>query len=119
MKIHSAEVRGLALAALERGEKRTQVSGLLEVPVGTLDRWRREFRRSGKNVPAARGHKRAAFPAANLPRLEAQLRSCPDATLQQQAATWRQNTGQNASRSSVQRALKTLGWSRKKESDRH
>jgi transposase len=114
MKIHSAEVRRLALAALERGEKRAEVAGLLEVPIGTLDRWRREFRRTGKNAPAARGHKRAAFSAADLPCLEAQLRSCPDATLEQQAATWRQNTGQSASRSSVQRALRVLGWSRKK-----
>jgi transposase-like protein len=86
MKIHSTEVRGLALAALERGEKRAEVSRLLEVPVGTLDRWRREFRRTGKNAPASRGHKRAAFPAADLPRLEVQLRSWPDATLEQQAA---------------------------------
>jgi len=114
MKIHSAEVRHLALAALERGEKRTAVSGMLEVPVGTLDRWRREFRRTGKKAPAARGHKRAAFSAADLPRLEAQLRVCPDATLQQQVVTWRQSTGQSASRSSLQRAVQVLGWSRKK-----
>lgn len=114
MKIHSREVRGLALAALERGDKRSEVSRMLEVPVGTLDRWRREFRRTGKNSPAARGHKRAVFSSADLPRLEAQLRSCPDATLEQQATTWRQNTRQSASRSSVQRAMKVLGWSRKK-----
>jgi transposase len=114
MKIHSAEVRQLALATLERGDKRGQVSVMLEVPVGTLDRWWREYRRTGKNAPAARGHKRAAFSGADLPRLEAQLRSCPDATLEQQAATWRYSTGQGASRSSVQRAMQVLGWSRKK-----
>ena len=116
MKIHSAEVRSLALAALERGEQRQEVARLCEVPLGTLDRWWREFRRTGKKAPAARGHKRPAFSAADLPRLEVQLRSCPDATLEQQAATWRQSTGQKASRSSVQRAIKVLGWSRKKES---
>jgi transposase len=114
MKIHSAEVRSLALEVLERGEKRAQVSRLLNVPLRTLDRWRQEFRHSGKKAPAARGHKRAAFGAGDLPRLEVQLRACPDATLEQQAATWRQNTGQSASRSSVQRAMRILGWSRKK-----
>jgi transposase len=114
MKIHLGEVRRLALAALERGEQRTAVSQMFEVPLGTLDRWRREFRRTGKNAPAARGHKRAAFTSTDLPHLEAQLRSCPDATLEQQAATWRQNTGQSASRSSVQRAMQVLGWRRKK-----
>src|SRR4028118_1388969 len=109
MKIHSAEVRGLALAALERGEKRAEVSRLLKVPLRTLDRWRQEFRQSGKKAPAARGHKRAVFGVGELgelPRLQAQLRVCPDATLEQQAETWRQNTGQSASRSSVQRAMK-------------
>lgn len=117
MKFHSAEVRQLALAALERGEPRQVVSQLFEVPVGTLDRWRREFRQTGKNAPAPRGHKRAAFEAVDLPLLEAQLRAAPDATLEQQAALWRQNTGRPASRSSVQRALKRLGprgWTRKK-----
>jgi len=114
MKIHSAEVRSLALAALERGEKRAEVARWLNVPLRTLDRWRQEFRQSGKKAPAARGHKRAAFCSEDLPRLEAQLRACPDATLQQQAETWQQNTRQSASRSSVQRAIKRLGWSRKK-----
>jgi len=117
MKFHSAEVRQLALAALERGEPRRVVSQLFEVPLGTLDRWRREFRQTGKNAPAPRGHKRAAFAAADLPQLEAQLRATPDATLEQHATTWRQSTQRNASRSSVQRALKRLGsrgWTRKK-----
>jgi transposase-like protein len=67
MKIHSGEVRQLALAALERGEKRAAVSQMFKVPVGTLDRWRREFRRLGKSAPAARGHQRSAFTLAELP----------------------------------------------------
>ncbi len=117
MKFHSAAVRQLALKALERGEARGSVSRMLDVPLSTLDRWWGEFRRSGKQAPLPRGHKRAAFCGEELVRLEEQVRSCPDATLEQQAARWREDTGQSASRSSVHRALKKLGekgWTRKK-----
>jgi transposase len=107
-------VRGLALAALARGEKRANVARMLGVPLGTLDRWRREFRRSGKQAAAPRGHKRAAFSAEDLPRLAAQLRAASDATQEQHAATWRASTGQAASRGSVQRAMRVLGWTHKK-----
>jgi transposase len=117
MKFHSAQVRQVALRALERGETRGSVSRLVAVPLSTLDRWWSQFGRSSKQAAWPGGHKRAAFSGQDLVRLEAQLRACPDATLQQQAARWRQETGQNASRAWVQRGLKRLGvkgWTRKK-----
>jgi transposase len=114
MKIHSKEVRQLALQALERGERRSEVSRMLCVPVPTLDRWRREFRRSGQNAPLPRGHRQAAFGEQELPLLEAQLRQNPDATLDRQVEQWRHQTGRPASRSSLKRALLKLGWTRKK-----
>lgn len=114
MKIHSTEVRQLALRALERGEGRSDVSRLLSVPLATLDRWWGEFRRSGKEAPLPRGHLKAAFGAAELPRLEAQLRAAPDATIEHHVQQWRAQTGGRASGSSLHRALKKLGWSRKK-----
>ena len=123
MKFHSTEVRQLALCALERGESRRSVAAMFAMPLSTLDRWWGEFRHLGKRAPLPRGHRRAAFSGADLARLESQLRACPDATLEQQAANWRQTTGQQASRASLHRALKRLGppgpngpmgWTRKK-----
>ena len=115
MKIHSKEVRQLALRALERGERRAQISRMLCVPVPTLDRWWREFRRNGQDAPWPRGHLKAAFGAEELPALAAQLRQSPDATLDRHLEQWRHQTGRTASRSSLKRALVKLGWTRKKE----
>lgn len=114
MKIHSKEVRQLALRALERGERRAEVSRMLCVPVPTLDRWRHEFRRSGQEAPLPRGHLQAAFGAGELLLLEAQLRQSPDATLDRQVEQWCHRTGRASSRSSLKRALVKLGWTRKK-----
>jgi len=114
MKIHSKEVRQLALRALKRGDRRAEVSRMLCVPVPTLDRWWRQFRSSGQDAPLPRGHLKAAFGAEELPVLAAQLRHSPDAALDRHVEQWRQQTGRPASRSSLKRALVKLGWTRKK-----
>ena len=114
MKIHSSEERGLALRALERGEGRVKVSRTMEVPLGTLDRWWREYRRSGKTAPCKRGHLRGQFAALALTILEAQLRQYPDATAQEQARRWQERSGRPVSVSTLRRARLALGWSHKK-----
>lgn len=114
MKIHSGEVRSLALRALERGQGRAQVSQTMEVPLGTLDRWWREYRRTGKTAPCKRGHLLGQFDASALAVLEAQLREKPDATAQEQARVWHERTGRRVSLSTLRRARLALGWSYKK-----
>jgi transposase len=114
MKIHSGEVRGLALSALERGEGRANVSRTLCIPLGTLDRWWREYRQSGKTAPSKRGHLKRQFDAGNLALLEEQLRQKPDATAHEQARIWQERTGRAVSVSTLRRARLALGWSHKK-----
>ena len=114
MKIHSGEVRGLALRSLERGEGRVKVSRTMEVPLGTLDRWWREYRRSGKTAPCKRGHLRGQFDAPALVALEEQLREQPDATAQEQARRWHERNGRCVSVSTLRRARLALGWTHKK-----
>ncbi len=114
MKIHSAEIRGRVLSALERGESRQGVAGMFAVPLGTLDRWWREYRASGKVAPAPRGRERPLFEATALERLRAQLRQAPDKTAWQHAALWQEATGQSVSVSTLRRARLRLGWTHKK-----
>src|SRR5688500_8965903 len=88
---------------------------MLSVSVPTLDRWRREHRQSGQVAPCPRGHKRCAFGTQESQLLQALLRQAPDATLEQHLQAWRAQSGQNASRASLARAIVRLGWTRKKE----
>ena len=119
MKVYGQELRELALAALERGEKRHLVAQMFGMSVPTLDRWRREQRQRGQVAPRARGHKRCAFGASDSAEhevLKELLNQAPDATLEQHLQAWRTKTGhrQGASRASLARAVERLGWTRKK-----
>lgn len=114
MKIYGEELRGVALRALEAGQRRSEVAQTLGVSVPTLDRWRREFRQSGQEAPRARGHKKSAFSPEDLPRLKAWVQAAPDSTLLDHLACWQKQSGQSASYSSLRRALVRLGWSCKK-----
>ena len=114
MKIYGPELRQSALAALERGEKRRSVSLMLEVSVPTLDRWRRQQRQSGQVAPRPRGHLRCAFEAKESAVLEELLHQTPDATLEAHLEEFGRVTGHSASRASLARAVKRLGWTRKK-----
>jgi len=123
MKVYGQELRELALAALERGEKRHLVAQMFGMSVPTLDRWRREQRQRGQAAPRARGHKRCAFGASDSAGhevLKELLNQAPDATLEEHLRAWRAKTGhspghsQGASRASLARAVERLGWTRKK-----
>ena len=117
MKIYGGELRQAALAALAKGQQRQLVALMLGVSVPTLDRWRREQRRSGQVAPRPRGHLRSAFGSAESAEravLKSLLEAKPDATLQEHLEGWQVLTGQRASRASLARAITRLDWTRKK-----
>jgi transposase-like protein len=87
---------------------------MLEVSVSTLDRWRRQSRRSGQVAPRSRGHLRCAFGSAEQEHLLTLLRQTPDATIDQLLHAWRETTTRPASRASLARAIVRLNWTRKK-----
>ena len=65
-----------------------------------------------KAIPGRPPKKRAQVEADVLPQLQAH----DDATLEQHSAMWEQAHGERVSRWTMSRAIKRLGWTRKKKS---
>jgi transposase len=65
-----------------------------------------------KAIPGRPPKKRAQVEADVLPQLQAH----DDATLEQHSAMWEQTHGECVSRWTMNRAIKRLGWTRKKPS---
>jgi transposase len=121
MQPYSQDLRVRVMAALERGERRGDVADRFAVSVPTITRWVRRRRETGglapTPVPGPPAVKLNALRAA----LPARLTDHADATLADQCAWWREQSGVQVSTATMSRALTRLGervppsrWTRKK-----
>jgi transposase len=85
-----------------------------QVSLGSIKRWLRMRQTSGTLVPRPRKGKTASIPAAQLPTLRFQLEQFPDASLAEHAARWNADHTTTLSSWTLGRAIRRLGWSRKK-----
>lgn len=116
-KPYPLEMRERAVAAViveERPQK--EVAKLFAVGKATLDRWLFLWR-AGESLAAKKGKPGPAgklAAAAAREALRAQLAATPDARLEDHRRRWRRRTGQAVSAATLWRALRALGWTRKK-----
>jgi len=114
MKAYSQDLRERVLRAAEQGMPHQEIVRVLEVSLATIGRYLKQCRETGqvraKAIPGRPSKKMKLLQAG----LDAQLRAFPDATLEQHAHYWQQSQGMQVSRWSVGRAIKRLGWTRKK-----
>ena len=115
MKAYSVDLRERVLAAVDEGMARERVAVLMRVSLASIGRWVR-LRREGRTLEA-----RTAPGAAPLvgrkdqEALRAQLASAPDASLAEHCARWRRRLGgRRLSVPTMWRAVRALGWTRKK-----
>jgi|RhiMetdeSRZDD1v2_1073273.scaffolds.fasta_scaffold1962985_1 transposase len=114
MKAYSIDLRERALAALDRGMSRASVVATFQVSQGSIKRWLRARRETGDLTPRRPPGRPATIQSTQTPALRAQLEQHPDATLAEHAAHWNADTGTTLSQWSLGRAIRALGWSRKK-----
>src|SRR5216117_1553119 len=116
MKAYSQDLRERILRALDQGKPRTEITRLFGVSESTLKRYVRQRREKGhvqpKPIPGRPPTKRAPLEAKLQPQLESQ----PDATLQEHCDTWQAQEGIKVSISTMSRAIQHLRWTRKKSS---
>ena len=114
MKAYSEDLRERVLRAVDQGRPRAEIVQLLGVSLATIKRYLKQRRDEGhvkpKAIPGRTPKKRAKLEAG----LEAQLRAHADATLEQHCELWEQTHGERVSRWTMSRAIKHLGWTRKK-----
>jgi transposase len=114
MQAYSRDLRERVLRAADQGMPHQEIVRVLGVSLATIGRYLKQRRETGqvraKVIPGRPSKKMEALQAG----LDAQLRAFPDATLEHHAHYWQQSQGMQVSRWSVGRAIKRMGWTRKK-----
>jgi transposase len=115
MKAYSEDLRRRAVAAMDGGMPRSEVTRLFGVSRATLVRYLQLRRETGGLAPRPRRGpaplKTAGLQVAVLPRLE----EAPDATLEEHCTWWEQASGVRVSTATMSRVItKHLGWTREK-----
>ncbi len=116
MKAYSQDLRERVLRAVDLGRPRVEIVQLFGVSLATIKRYLKQRREEGhvrpKAIPGRPPKKRAQVESNVLPQLQAH----DDATLEQHCDFWEQTHGERVSRWTMSRAIKRLGWTRKKKS---
>jgi transposase len=117
MNAYSKDLRLKALAALDRGMPRKEVVGTFDVSLATLKRWLKR-RREGEGLsprPSPGRTPRILATTEERRALWAQLEENDDATLERHRELWEEERGVKVSVATMSRAVRKLGWTRKKD----
>ena len=114
MKAYSTDLRERVLAAHARGLSRQELIETFQVSQGSITRWLRQQRLTGDLTPRLPLGRAPAIPADQEAALRRQLEAAPDATLTAHVAQWAADYGTVLSTWTLARALRRIGFSRKK-----
>jgi transposase len=108
------DLREHVLQAVDKGYPRNEIIKLFGVSRATIKRYLKQRRETGevkvRPIPGRPSKKFAPLQAG----LTAQLQAYPDATLEFHCQLWKQEHGQQVSTTTMGRAIRRMGWTRKK-----
>jgi transposase len=114
MKAYSSDLRERVLRAIDQGYQRADIIKLFGVSRATIKRYLKQRRETGevtaKSHPGRPPKKFAPLQAG----LVAQLQAHDDATLETHCQLWQEQHGVLVSTSTMSRAIRRVGWTRKK-----
>lgn len=114
MRAYSQDLRERVLRAVDEGQSRPQIIDLFQVSAATIKRYRKQRRETGnvqpRPIPGRTPQKGAALQAEVGALIEAQ----PDARLEDYCQMWQERSGVRVSLSTMSRALRRAGSTRKK-----
>lgn len=115
MKAYSLDVRAKVLRAVDQGYPRAEIVKLLGVSLATIKRYLKQRRETGgvapKPIPGRAPKKLAPLQAGLLRQLQAH----DDVRLEDHCRLWEQTHGVRVSTATMSRAIKRVGWTRKKK----
>jgi transposase len=114
MKAYSTDLRQRIITAVQAGEAKSAVARRFCVERSTVRRYFQQWERTGSLAPRPIPGDPPAIPPAQFPALLAQLTRMPDATLEQHCERWEHEQGVRVSISTMSRAQRRAGWTRKK-----
>src|SRR5690348_5139747 len=114
MKAYSVGLRAKVLRAVDQVSARKEIVKLLGVSPATIKRYLKQRRETGDVTPKPRPgrlpRKRGPLQAEWV----AQLQAHDDVGLEEQCRLWEQSHGVRVSTATMSRAIKRVGWTRKK-----
>jgi transposase len=114
MKAYSTDLRERVLAGHARGLSRRELIELFQVSQGSITRWLRQQRVSGDLTPQTPPGRARSIPTEREAALRRQLQTAPDASLAAHVAQWAADYGTSVSIWTMARAIRRIGFSRKK-----
>jgi transposase len=114
MKGYSIDLRQRVLAAVERGMPRPEIVRTFGVSLGTIKRLLAKQRIGADLAPRAPSGRRRTIAPEQHAALQDQLDAHPDATFAQHAELWNAMHGTALSQWTLGRAIRRVGWTRKK-----
>jgi transposase len=114
MRPYSPDLRERILTAVQTGDAKAAVARRFCVERSTVRRYLRQWEQTGSLAPKPIPGDTPAIPPAQYPALRAQLAALPDGTLHAHCDRWAQEQGVRVSISTMSRAQRRVGWSRKK-----
>ncbi|HEX4204097.1 MAG TPA: helix-turn-helix domain-containing protein [Ktedonobacteraceae bacterium] len=114
MKAYSVDLREHMLQAVDKGYPRTEIMKLFGVSRATIKRYLKQRRETGNvNVRPIPGRPLKKFAPLQVG-LVAQLQTHPDVILEIHCQLWEQEHGLQVSTTTMGRAIRRVGWTRKK-----
>ena len=115
MKAYSVDLRERVLQAVDKGYRRTEIMKLFGISRATIKRYLKQRRETGnvnvRPIPGRPSKKFAPLQAG----LVTQLQAHPDVTLEIHCQLWEQEHGLPVSTTTMGRAIRRMGWTRKKK----
>jgi len=114
VKAYSIDLRERVLQAVDKGYPREEIIKLFGISRSTIKRYLKQRRETGnvnfRPIPGRPSKKFAPLQAG----LTAQLQAYPDVTLEIHCQLWEQEHAQHVSTTTMGRAIRRMGWTRKK-----
>lgn len=114
MKAYSTDLRAKVLRAVDQGYPREEIVKLLGVSSATIRRYMRQWRETGSVAPKAIAGRPPKKVGPLQAELVAQLQAHDDLRLEDHCRLWEQSHGVSVSTATMSRAIKRVGWTRKK-----
>lgn len=114
MKAYSTDLRERVVRAARQGMPQEEIAKVFAISLSSIKRYLKQWRETAtleaKPIPGRPSKKLVPLQED----LSQMLLAAPDATLEQHCQSWEQKQGSQVSLSTMSRAIKRLGWTRKK-----
>jgi len=114
MKAYSQDMRERVLRAVDEGKPRAQIIELFHISRATIKRYLKQRRETGQLRPHAIPGRTPRKGAALQAQIGELLHECSDARLEDYCQMWERQSGVKVSPSTMSRALRQAGYTRKK-----